>query len=281
MDAYPVLGALFALVSAVIWGGADFSGGISTRRITQFQTLALSAFSGVLVLLSLAILFREPWPAWPDMLWSVAAGIAGAAGIAALYYGLSLGQMALVAPIAAVVGVVAPVVFGLLTRNLATSGQILGFLIALPGIWLVSYSSSGARNHAGEGLALSLFAGLGFGGFFILIAQVQRGAIFVPLVFARVAMFCLAGLFLLLRRLPIPPLRDNPVALLAGGLDAGGNIFYLFAIQFTRLDVAAVLSSLYPAVTVILASLLVKERITPWQWAGIAVCLIAVILIVY
>jgi drug/metabolite transporter (DMT)-like permease len=281
MEAYPALGALFALISAMIWGGADFSGGISTRRITQFQTLALSAFSGMLVLAGLAVLFREPWPAWQDVLWSVAAGVAGAAGIAALYYGLSLGQMALVAPIAAVVGAVAPVVFGLLTRNPATPGQILGFLIALPGIWLVSYGSSATDDRGGKGLALALLAGLAFGGFFILIAQVRQGAIYIPLVVARLAMLGLAGLFLLLRGLPVPPLRDHPLALLAGGLDAGGNIFYLFAVQFTRLDVAAVLSSLYPAVTVILASLVVKEKISPGQWVGIVVCLLAVLLIVY
>jgi drug/metabolite transporter (DMT)-like permease len=281
MESYPTLGALFALVSAVIWGGADFSGGISTRRITQFQTLVLSAFSGILVLSGLAVLFQESWPAWPDILWSAAAGIAGATGIAALYYGLSLGQMALVAPIAAVVGAVAPVIFGLLTRNPATPWQILGFLIALPGLWLVSYGSPSKQDRTSNGMLLALIAGSGFGAFFILIAQVQRGAIFMPLVIARGAMFCLAVLFLFLRRLPVPSLRDNPVALLAGGLDAGGNIFYLFAVQFTRLDVAAVLSSLYPAVTVILASLVVKEKISPWQWAGIAICLTAVILIVY
>lgn len=281
MDSYPAFGALFALVAAMIWGGADFSGGISTRRITQFQTLVLSALSGMLVLSGLAVLFQESWLAWPDVLWSTAAGIAGAAGIAALYYGLSLGQMALVAPIAAVVGAVAPLVFGLLTRNPATPWQILGFLIALAGIWLVSYGSPGKQGRVRKGMLLALIAGLGFGAFFILIAQVQRGAIFIPLVLARGAMFCLAGLFLFLRRLPVPSLRENPIALLAGGLDAGGNIFYLIAVQFTRLDVAVVLSSLYPAVTVILASLVVKEKISPGQWAGIALCLTAVVLIVY
>jgi drug/metabolite transporter (DMT)-like permease len=151
--------------------------------------------------------------------------------------------------------------------------------IGIAGIWLVSRAEGVERGIAAGGLLVAVLAGLGFGGFFVLIAQVQRGLLFSPLVVAKGA--ALAAALLLLRRenQAFPKVRTNPVALLAGLLDAGGNVLYLLARQFTRLDVAAVLSSMYPAATVILARAILREGVSLRQWLGVVLCLAALALI--
>jgi drug/metabolite transporter (DMT)-like permease len=213
-------------------------------------------------------------------MWAAAAGASGAIGIAALYRGLSMGKAAIIAPTAGVTGAMVPVSFELIRQNPPTPLQLLGFAVALLGIWLVNQTPSGSGLTHRRGFWLALMAGLGFGGFFILIGQVDTGGVFAPLVMARSAAFGTAGMFLLFKRERLPAIQSNPIALLAGLLDAGGNVFYLLATRYTRLDVATVLSSLYPAATVILASALTQEAISWRQWTGVLICLTAVILIV-
>ena len=128
-------------------------------------------------------------------------------------------------------------------------------------------------------MLLAFLSGIGFGGFFVFIAQVDKGQVFSPIFVARTVTLCIAVLMLMLRRIPIPGITSNPIALLAGVLDTGGNVFYVLATKFTRLDVAAVLSSLYPAATVFLATVLLKEKVSRFQWVGVSLCLVAVMLI--
>lgn len=281
MFASDLAGILFALTSAVIWGSGDFSGGYASRRSNQFQVLALAAFSGIVVLLALAVLTGEWLPSPRSLVFAMSAGVVGALGVAALYRALSLGHAASVAPTAAVIGAVLPVLFGIATEGAPATGRLIGFGLACLGIWLVSQVSTAEGGTSRQALALACFAGACFGGFFILIAQTERDLLFAPLVVARGFMFCTALVLLFARRLPLLPAVFNPVALLAGVLDAGGNVFYMLARQFTRLDVAAVLASLYPASTVLLASLLLKEQISRTQWVGVALCLAAIALITY
>jgi drug/metabolite transporter (DMT)-like permease len=128
-------------------------------------------------------------------------------------------------------------------------------------------------------MVLAFLSGIGFGGFFIFIALVEKGQIFVPVLVARTVTMGIALFMLRVNHLPTPGLTSNPLAILAGVLDTGGNIFYLLATQFTRLDIAALLSSFYPAGTVILASIILKEKVSATQWAGMIVCLLALTLI--
>jgi len=198
--------------------------------------------------------------------------------VAALYHGLGQENAASIAPVSAVVGAGLPVGFGMLTEGAPETLRLAGFGVALAGIWLVSQVEGGGKINR-RGLGLALLAGLGFGGFFILISQVEHGLVFSPLIISRTMTFlCSLGL-LRLSRLKLPGLRSNPLALLAGLLDAGGNIFFLAARQLTRLDVAVVLSSLYPAVTVLLAHFLQKQRISRRQWLGVAACVAAIVMI--
>jgi drug/metabolite transporter (DMT)-like permease len=274
-----LLGILMALTSALIWGGGDFSGGLATRRNHQFHVLTLSSLSGIIVLLVFAGLWREAPPSLHSNIWAMLAGVSGALGIAALYRALSLGNTAIVAPTAAVIGAVLPVGFGILTAGMPAAPRLVGFALAFVGIWLVSQSSTPRQVELRQGFVLACLAGVSFGGFFILIAQVEAGKVFTPLVVSRCMEFATALVLLRLYRMPLPALNSNPIALLAGVLDVGGNIFYLWAKQFTRLEVAAVLASLYPMITVLLASFILKEKVSPSQWLGILVCLIAIVLI--
>ena len=130
-----------------------------------------------------------------------------------------------------------------------------------------------------QALILAVFAGIGFGGFFTLIGQVSQGTVFIPLVLTKTAALVLALFILFLRRENIPSLASSPIALTAGLFDAGGNVFFLLAKQYTRLDVAAVLASMYPSVTVILACLIQGERVSLSQWQGVVLCVIAIALI--
>jgi drug/metabolite transporter (DMT)-like permease len=272
------LGVVLALCSALVWGSGDFCGGRAATRSDPFQVLALAAISGIVALSFVALVTSEPVTFDRSMLWAAGAGLAGGGGIVALYGGLAVGSAASVAPLAAVGAAVMPVLFGAATEGLPRLTQLAGFVVALVGIWLVTRSRpQGAASR--EGIRLGALAGLGFGGFLILIAQVQESAVYVPLVIARSMMLLTAVLVLAVRRTPFPALRSNPIGLLAGLLDAGGNALYLLARQHVRLDIAAVLSSLYPVSTVLLARAVTREPVTPTQWAGAVVCIAAVALI--
>jgi drug/metabolite transporter (DMT)-like permease len=272
------LGVALALASALVWGSGDFCGGRAATRHDIFQVLWLASIAGVAMLLTAAVIRGEPFTLDRSLLWAAGAGLAGAGGIVALYRGLSIGNAATVAPLAAVAAAGIPALFGSVSEGLPRPMQLGGFALALAGIWLVARAApqSGASR---TGVRLGALAGVGFGGFLVLIAQVDPHAVFVPLAIARGVMLVTAVSALVVRRTPLPGVTSNPLGLLAGVLDAGGNVLYLFARQHVRLDVAAVLSSLYPVATVVLARVVLQEPVSRTQWAGALVCLAAVGLI--
>ncbi len=273
-----IIGILFAIASATVWGSGDFSGGQAARKSHQYQVLMLAALSGMVVLTLGAIIRGEGMPAGKSIFWAAMAGSAGALGMGALYRALSLGHTASVAPTSAITCAALPVIFGLVTEGLPQAPQLGGIGLAFIGIWLVSRSNASGESTFREGMLLSFLSGIGFGGFFIFIAMVEKGQVFIPVLVARSVTLIIALIMLGVKRLQVPGLLSNPVALLAGTLDTGGNVFYLLATQFTRLDIAALLSSFYPAMTVILARLILKERVTRTQWIGMVVCLAALAL---
>lgn len=277
MEHSHVLGVLLALSSAFVYGSADFSGGMASRRTHQFQVLVLASLASVIFMGIFTVIGRESLPSFRSVGWASSAGIAGALGIAVFYRALAIGNMAIVAPIAGVIGAALPVVFSITTEGVPRTSQLIGFMIAGLGIWFVTRTSTQSNDHnSPRGVFLAILSGVAFGSFFILIAQVESGSLFALLTIQKSASAGVALLLLISKRLPFPPLQSNPVALIAGILDSGANALYLFAKQFTRLDVAAALSSLYPAATVILACILLKERISRYQWAGILLCTTAI-----
>jgi drug/metabolite transporter (DMT)-like permease len=253
-----LLGILCALASAAVWGAGDLGGGLAARRHHQFQVVALSAASGIVLLVICWMVRGEPMPPAGAVMWSVLAGLSGGCGIGALL----------------------PVAVTIVRQGLPTPLQIVGFICALAGIWLVAKSSRATADSL-SGLKIAAFAGVGLGGFLVLIAQIREDLTFGPLTVARSMSLLVSFVVLAVRRLPVPAPSSNPLALGTGVLDAAGTVFYVFAKQYTRLDVAAVLSSMYPVSTVLLARLLLNERVTLAQGIGVALCLAAVVLITF
>ncbi|MFN2217413.1 MAG: EamA family transporter [Anaerolineae bacterium] len=274
-----LLGVVFGLASAASWGAGDFSGGLASKRANVYAVVMLSQWAGLVLLAGLALLFAEPVPPVADMGWAAGAGLAGGLALAALYRGLAVGRMGVVAPISAVVSAAVPVLFGLYTEGLPGADQLLGFAFAFIAVWLVSRSDS-LDQARGQALVLALLAGLGFGLFLIVIDRLSSTAVLWPLVTARAASIFLISLTaVLLRQTALPAPRHLPLILVVGLFDAGGNALYALAARAGRLDVAAVLSSLYPAATVLLARFILQERLTRPQWIGVAAALLAVVLI--
>jgi drug/metabolite transporter (DMT)-like permease len=276
----PVLATTaFGLASAIFWGAGDFSGGLATRRAGVYGVVLVSQVVGVVSLAVLAIARHEPWPPLSVLGWGSAAGLMGGAGIIALYRALAVGRMGIAAAVTALVAASLPVLFASFSQGLPSPVQIVGFGLGLGGVWFISRPEGPAGHPAGLGLAL--LSGIAFGGFLILVGQIHPPAVFWPLTAARTM-----SLFLVLAvargagrlRLPTRPLL--PLAALAGFLDAGGNAFFVLATQAGRLDVASMLASLNPTATVVLAHLILRERVSRTQAVGIAAALVAIPLIV-
>ncbi len=270
---------LFGLMSATSWGAGDFSGGIATKRNPVFNVIIISQAVGLSLLIILAFLYSEPFPSFNDIIWGGLAGIFGVIGLMALYRGLALQNMGAVAPVSAVVTVIIPMGVGFVLEGFPTILQLLGFGLAVIAVWFVSSANDQGKIQF-KTLGLPIIAGLGFGFFFVFIDQVSEGRIFWPLAAARVAsVTTLVMLAILLRQIEMPQSRQLPIIALAGIFDVGGNAFFVLAAQIGRLDIAAVLGALYPVVTVVLARIILKERLTYQQWSGIITALVSVLLI--
>jgi drug/metabolite transporter (DMT)-like permease len=267
-----------SLTAAVSWGAADFSGGIATKTANVFSVIVVAHATGLAFMLLLALLVGEPIPGWTSLLWGIVAGLAGGIGLAALYKALAVGKMGINAPLSCVITAVVPLLFGFSTEGLPHAVQIIGFVVALVSIWLMATQRGAAEES--QGLGLAVVAGIGFGGFLLCIKLAGSEGVFWPLVSARAASFLLMLAITVIRGGDWKHSRGSvSYMLLAGILDSGANALYVAATQRGRLDVAAVLSSLYPASTVMLARLVLKERLSRQQRIGMAAALIAVSLI--
>ena len=278
MNSGTLTGAGLSLSAAAVWGGGDFAGGIATRRANVFRVVAGAHACGLLLMLLLVWITAEPFPPRSTLLWGAVAGIAGAFGIAALYQALSIGRMGIVAPVASVITGVLPVVAGMFSEGMPDRIQLAGFVLALISIWLVARPDGEIDTHRGLGLAV--LAGVMFGLFLIVGKQAGHHGVFWPLVAARTVSTLLMLLIVGFSAADKRPLRPALVPILFSGiLDTSANALFIAATQHGRLDVTAVLSSLYPASTVVLARIFLKERMSATQSAGIVGALISVALI--
>jgi drug/metabolite transporter (DMT)-like permease len=276
----PELAAIFfGLAASASWGAGDFSGGLATKRASVISVIAFAHAVGLVILLLLALAARETFPPLIDLIWGGAAGLAGAFGLMAFYQALAGGRMGVAAPITAVVAALLPVLVGIVNDGLPDQIHLLGFALAILSVFLVSYSVG--TTWTSNGLGLAVIGGIGFGLFLVLINQVKADVVFWPLVAARAASTTVMLLLVFKRRLPLPTERKLWLPMLvAGTLDAMGNAFFVLAAQAGRLDVAAILSSLYPAMTILLARLILKESLGRVQIVGIVLALVAISLIV-
>ncbi len=267
------------LAASVSWGLADFIGGTKSRALDLLAVLVVS--QGVaLVLLFLATAARAEGPPGAEaLLYAAGAGAAGVVGLAALYRGLAVGAMAVVAPIAAL-GAGIPVVVGVATGDRPGAVQVAGILLALAGVALAAREEApeggGARLAVGAGLAAA--AALGIGVFLVGMDAAGDEDVLWALTAARIASVVLLAAAVLATRPDLGAIRPHLGAVAAIGLlDLGANALFTLASTEGLVSVAAVCSSLYPVVTIGLAASLLGERVRPRQTAGIVLVMLGVV----
>jgi len=274
-----MLSILFGLLSALTWGAGDFAGGLSSRVIGPYRAVMLGEAVGLVLLLGTVGILREPLPAPQVLLYAASAGVVGCLGLLILYRSLATGQMSLAAPVSALLAAALPLLVSAFVEGLPGTLQLIGFAFALGAIWFISQGEDGFHMQRLADLRLPFLSGVGFGLYFILTHHATQSSILWPLIASRFAGTTLLVIFLLARREHMGAPRSAWKLIGLNALsEMAGNTFYILAGQAGRLDVAAVLSSLYPGSTVILAWLVLKERIVRAQVLGIWAALIAIVL---
>ena len=270
------IGLVLAFTAALAYGASDFVGGTGSRQHSAWGVVLSGQACGAVLMVACGLLAPAD-PRASDFAWALLAGAGSATGSIFLYRGLARGRMGLVAPVSAVGAAVLPVLVGVALGERPTWLAWVGVLVALPGIWLVSRESTASAAGTRGALVDGAAAGAGFGVLFIALGQVSGGAGFMPLaanqlIGAALAVVVAASLGQEWR----PRLGVLPWGAGSGALGAAGTLAFLLSTHATDLGVAAVLTSLYPAVTVLLASLALGERLGGGQRLGIGVCTLAV-----
>lgn len=299
-----MVSSVVSLLSAFVFGAADFLGGLAAKRISSLLATAVAALSGLVGLITLYPVIGGEWAAH-DVVWGAISGVSGAIAIALLYASLAIGPMSILSPLTAVIAAIVPMVWGL------TNGESFGWIgslalgLALVAVVLVGFvPEEGAVRPSIRGLAMASGSGIAIGGFFIAIGQTSDESGIVPLIVNRGtnAMLMLVTLALLTvvrvlrnrqaagtivhtepheglvttrRRFDRALKTGVAIAALGGVVDVIANMLILLGMRLGDLTVAAVLSSLYPAGTILLAAIVLKERIAPVQWLGLALGLTA------
>jgi drug/metabolite transporter (DMT)-like permease len=305
-----------ALASAVVFGGADFLGGLAARRSPVLPVVVGSQLAGLAVLLAALPLLGRAEPTAADLWWGAAAGITGGGGVALLYRALATAAMSIVAPVTAVCALAVPVVVGMLLGERPEPAALAGIALAVVAIGLVSQEGAGAheaeqggREPSGgadaapagpsrsaaaaagsaearraqnrRGLRMALASGVVIGFFFVFLGRTGEAAGLWPLVPARLVSVALfVGVAAVTRQSLRPAAGTWRIVLAGGALDMVANVLYLLAVREGMLSVVATLSSLYPASTVLLARIVLGERLARVQWAGVACAAAAIVLIV-
>ncbi len=278
---------LFGLGAAAVWGTSDFTGGLATRHARPGLVVLAAHGVSLVLLCSLGALLHAPALSRGDTLEALLSGVTGGLGLMFFYEALASGVMGLTAALAGLVTAVLPVTVAIMSQGWPGASRLFGFLVAGAAILLIASGQvHGARRPGGRALMLAVLAGAGFGLQLVLLHGAGGTSLVRALTFSRVGGTAVALAAVALGR---PSAREKPaprtlwrfalLASLAGLLDTLGNLLYLVASLTGRLDVAAVLSSLYPAGTILLAAWLLKERTTRLQAAGMALALAAVVLI--
>jgi len=285
------LSALLALVSAATFGAADFMGGLAARRAGTIAAVVVSQIAGVFLLFAMLPFLPRTHVMPADVAWGAAAGLAGGVGLALLYRALALGTMSVVAPVTALCAAGVPVAAGLALGDRLTTMTSGGIALAAAAIVLIGQAEDtpseagltpvSAAHDPARALRIALASGVAIGFFLVALERTGSEAGMWPLVAARavsISMFCALGAAtrqpLLLRG------RVAAIAIVGGCIDMVANVLYLVAVRAGQLSVVATLTSLYPASTVVLARVVLDERLSKRQTAGIVAAIIATLLIV-
>jgi drug/metabolite transporter (DMT)-like permease len=270
-----------ALAASCCWGTSDFIGGLQTRRIPVPVVLAVVQGTGLVLVLLIIAATGEPWPGTRAAVLSVVAGAAGIIALGCFYRGLAVGTMSIVAPIGAT-GVVLPVAVGVATGDALSALVAVGLVVTIGGVVLATREHHDDAQRAADarlGVLLALAAAVGFGSYFVLADSAADASVLWLLALAR--LFAVPVLLAIARARAMPAPRGHavPLLLVAGTLDTGATGLYGVATTQGALSIVSVVGSLYPLTTIVLARVLLGERIRPIQRVGVAAALVGVALI--
>ena len=279
-----------SVIAVFMWGTSDFSGGLGSRRANAFVLTAFSHLCAFGFMFAIAFAQHVAFPSRASVLWALTAGAVGGFSLAIFYRALALGQMGLTAPIAALLGAAIPTLADIAMEGAPSRWTLAGFGLAIVAIWLITRPENSPEltddpaNRRGasarpKGAGMAALAGVGFAGFYLCIHQASGSPAWIATV-SRVGSFTTTAVAVAVTRAPLT--LDRPRALLgmlAGWLDVSASALFIFASQRGRLDEAVVITSLYPAVTVLLARIVLKEHFSRWKFVGLLAALAAVPLI--
>jgi drug/metabolite transporter (DMT)-like permease len=278
------MGIILGLAAALLYGGSDFGGGLLSRRLGSLRVNVIGSVAATALAWVAVVAFGAPEPSLRAVAWGLASGLGGGAGTLVLYRGLARGQMSVVGPVSAVASAAVPVTVGVALGERPTMLATAGVLVALPAIVLVAASGS-VRGKLGAGMTDGLIAGVAFGIMFIGLAQAggAAGGGLWPVASEQTGSMLLILAVALKSRESreslLVPLRQVVQTALVGVGGMAATLLYFYATHFSMLATAAVLVSLYPGVTVLLARMLLHERFSPVQRAGLSLCTAAVVAI--
>lgn len=266
--------AAYGLAAVLAWGTSDFLGGYATRRANAFLFTTVVNIGGLLLVGTLAVASHVPFPSGRSAAWVLAGGISGGAALAIFYRALSSGRMGLTAPVSAVLSAAIPTLFSMFTEGLPGRITLLGFVFAAVGLWLITRTEDGVRP---DGIGLAVLAGIGFACFYLCVRQAGDASALWIASLTRTGGLIITGLIVLMNG-KFRDITSGGVrwGVLTGCIDSMGTILFVHASQTGRLDEAVVISSLYPAVTVLLARMVLKEHLTRWRLVGLLAALAAV-----
>ncbi len=276
--------AAYSVIAVFLWGSADFAGGYGSRRANAFVLTAFSHVCAFALMFIIALSQHGVFPSRASIVWALLAGAVGGFSLSLFYRALASGRMGVTAPIAALVGAVIPTIVDIALEGAPSRWTICGFVLAVVAIWLITRPESSDKESSDKkaasgrpaGVALAALAGVGFAGFYLCIHQASGSPVWIAAI-SRIGSFTATAIAVVVTRAPLA--LDRPRAalgMLAGFLDISASALFIFASQHGRLDEAVVITSLYPAVTVLLARLVLKEHFSRWKLVGLLAALAAV-----
>lgn len=271
-----MLAVVLGLLSGLSWGVADFFGGVASRRAATLAVVALSQLVGLVLILSIALASRPELPPARELALASASGVVGLVGLAAFYRAMAIGTISLIAPISAL-GAAVPIVVDMVAGRLPGALALIGMVVALGGACLAARAPGPASRR---GIGLAVVAALGFGAFFSLLAAGSDTSPVWAIVAARGTSVPIGLIVLLAAGTSLVMARRTAVfVVLSGCLDVSANLLFAAGSQRGAVSVVAVLGSLYPVTTVLLAGTVLHERLGRLQALGAGVALAGVILI--
>jgi len=272
----------YALLAAISWGIGDFLGGFTTKTSHVSITVFVGHSIGLLMLIPFYFILNEPNLNRSEIVFSAIAGLSGVMGLYMLYVGLSKGKMGYVAPISAVTAMTIPVMVGFAEHGFLELSKYVGIILAIVSIWGLTKGEVGTLSK--NDLFYAIMSGLGIGFFLVFISYGGKDATFSPMIVARIASVALFSLIVIYRKNKKRDFghfgkRQSILICSSGFFDMTANLLFIKATQFGALEIASVLSSLYPTTTIILSWVILKDKIEPSKFVYLIAILISIILL--